>query len=314
MPNYGQDGPVVVAVGGNSDGRPVEWAAAEAAARGAALLIVHVLRPHWALDLSGLVPVGDCWSDRALAEDALQLAVRRARAVASDLEIRAQSVVGPPVALLTARSRGAQLLVLGGPSAGDQWRVGPLHTPVCTRVAGRASCPVVVVGHLLRGLSAGASPRVVVGVDDSGQGRAALTFAFRAAAQRGLGLTAVRVAGSDLPGHARLLLERVLAHGRDQFADVPVEAQAVGGDPARALIAASEGAALVVVGARTRGLRPGAPGSVGGAVVLRAHCPAVLVPPRSLIPTVGVRAGRREVAGADAPAAAPLERRRASWD
>src|SRR5687768_1630708 len=106
-------GPVVVAVGDDLDGHALDWAAAEAAARRCRLDVVHAERLRWAADPSGMVPVADFSSYRAATDDLLRAAVRRARSVASDLEVSAESVVGSTVPVLVSRGRGAQLLVIG---------------------------------------------------------------------------------------------------------------------------------------------------------------------------------------------------------
>src|SRR5919107_5917576 len=139
----GECGPVVVAVGNDSDGQALDWAAAEASARGCGLHVVHAERLRWAVDLSGLVPAADIPSCRAAAEQLLAAAVRRARAVAPDVEVTAESVVGSPVPLLLAQGRGARLLVLGSRGAAVPGRLPAPST--CDRVAGRVPCPVAVV-------------------------------------------------------------------------------------------------------------------------------------------------------------------------
>ena len=107
------DGPVVVAVGDDS-GPAVDWAAAEAAARRSRLHVVHAERLRWTVDPSGFVPVADFWSCRATAVALLREAVRRARAVAPEVDVVAELLFGPAVPSILCRSRGAQLLVLGG--------------------------------------------------------------------------------------------------------------------------------------------------------------------------------------------------------
>jgi hypothetical protein len=116
---------------------------------------------------------------------------------------------------------------------------------------------------------------VVVGIDAHGGGAATLEVAFRAAAQRGVPLTAVHAWTPDMPaGHdavcgsfaasearAHEHLQRALEPWRSRFADVPVVHRLTAADPAAVLTRESEGAALVVVGSaggacRERGSAP----------------------------------------------------------
>jgi hypothetical protein len=53
------DRPVVVAVGNDTNGQALDWAAAEASARRCPLHVVHAERLRWTIDPSGLVPVAD---------------------------------------------------------------------------------------------------------------------------------------------------------------------------------------------------------------------------------------------------------------
>jgi len=120
-----------------------------------------------------------------------------------------------------------------------------------------------------------------------------LSVAFRAAAQRGVPVTAVHAWSPDVgAGHeavygpsaaskegARLVLDEALEVWRSRFADVPVETRLLAVDPAAALIRESEGAALTVVGSWSRGtVRTALFGSVSRDVAQQARCPVVVVP------------------------------------
>jgi nucleotide-binding universal stress UspA family protein len=199
-----EDGrPVVVAVGNDSTGQALDWAAAEASARGCRLHVVHVERLTWAVDPSGLVPVADFRSYRVTAVHILRAAVRRARSVALDVDVSAELGFGPPVPMLLTQSRGAQLLVLGSRNPPFRSRLKDrVALSVCDRVAGRALCPVAIVRPLRTNPQAGSPLRVVVGIDGHGSCAAVLGVAFRAAAQRAVPLTAVHAWTPDGPaGH-----------------------------------------------------------------------------------------------------------------
>lgn len=129
--------------------------------------------------------------------------------------------------------------------------------------------------------------RIVVGVDESGGGRAALEWAVAEARQWGATLEVV-LAWSYLvqPSSefrpdfdataAEELLGRLLA---DLDTDgVEIVRQVVNELPAQAVIAAADGADLVVVGARGLGGFTGLLlGSVSQQVVTHAPCPVVVV-------------------------------------
>jgi nucleotide-binding universal stress UspA family protein len=294
----GGRGAVVVGADGASSYDAVDWAAAEAATRRAPLVVVHALRCPLVLDPYGAVPVAD--PGRLVpeaAERVVRTAVQRARTVAPDVELSAQLISGAQFRALGELSRHAALLVLGGrPLSG---RRGVTHRSASERMTGRAHCPVVVV-RSRAGVRPGVSrPRVVLGVGPSPVGAAAIAFAFRAAAQRGIPLTAVHTWRRDLPAdaeaacgqptateaHARATLDRVLEYWGHRFVDVHVEQKVLPGDPATALIAESVGAALVVVGSRGRGrMRTWLLGSVGRTVVQRAHSPVVVVGRDGIMP------------------------------
>jgi nucleotide-binding universal stress UspA family protein len=320
-------GPVVVAVGDDSCGQTVDWAAAEAAARGCRMHIVHAERLRWTVDPSGLVPVADSASSLAATEHILPAAVSRARSVAPDIEISAESVVRSTVALLVSRARHARLLVLGShvPPLPRALR-SVLNPSVGDRVAGRAACPVAVIRPLPSSAPVGSSPRVVVGVDGSATCAAVLGVAFHAAAQRGVPLTAVHGWMADLPAdheavcgpvaaseeRASLVLDQALEAWRIRFPDVPVETRLPVADPAAALVRASEGAALTVVGCRARGsVRATFFGSVSRHVVQRVRCPVVVVPTsRAAVPG---NIARRADHVVDPTGSRPARQRRAPW-
>ena len=286
--------PVVVGVTAWSGptGRAVEWAAAEAAAQQCPLQVVHALRPHRALDLSGMFP--GC-ADVPTAEDAgarlLESAVARARSVHPDQEVTAHLVAGGVAQVLLRRSRDARLLVLGrrpdGRSRGGQ---GRLTGSLAARLSASARCPVAVVRP-----DAPCADRshVVVGVDGTRRSDAAVGFAFRVAQQRGLGITAVHAWAADRPADleavtaplittevgAHDVLHRSLARWRTEYPDVPVVPEVVRRDPTSALIDGARGAALVVVGTRGRGPARGAVfGSVSRAVVDGVRGAVAVVP------------------------------------
>ena len=134
--------------------------------------------------------------------------------------------------------------------------------------------------------------RIVVGVDGSDGAAAALHWAVEEAALRGAALVAVLVWSyleqpalgeqafrPDFDEHlARESLAAMVEKAVGTSPAAPIELLVVCDLPARGLLAAAEGADLLVVGARGlggfRGLRLG---SVSDQVVRHAPCPVVVI-------------------------------------
>ena len=286
--------PVVVGVTAWSDtaGCAVEWAAAEAAAQRCPLHVVHALRLPVALAPLGLFPGSvDPGTAEATGARALEAVATRARSVHPGLAVTVRLLHGSPGQVLLRQSGEARLLVLGCRSAGRPRR---LQGSLAARLSASARCPVAVVHPAAGTLRPGpAGPRVVVGVDGTRRSDPAVGFAFRAAQQRGLTVTAVHAWCADRPADLEAvaaplissevgaydLLHRSLARWRTEYPDVPVDVEVVRRDPTSALLAGAAGAALVVVGTRGRGPARGAVfGSVSRAVVDRAPGAVAVVP------------------------------------
>jgi nucleotide-binding universal stress UspA family protein len=151
------------------------------------------------------------------------------------------------------------------------------------------------IGRPIEAVEAG---RVVVGVDGSELSTQALAFAFDEASLLGIGLTALHawdVPFFDVPGHGGAgvpgavrefkgeelrLLSESLSGWREKYPDVDVRQTLVHEEPVKALVEASSGAALIVVGSRGRGgFRSMLLGSVSHAMVHHARCPVAVVRP-----------------------------------
>ena len=149
------------------------------------------------------------------------------------------------------------------------------------------------------------SGRVVVGLDGSPGGRAALVFALHDAARRGAAIevvsafdtaeTLAALCGTtmDSVGSSTTqirdavdrqsvgIVEEACAELAGEFAQrPPVTVSAVGGGAAHALLQAAQGADLLVVGSRGRGgFASMVLGSVSMQCVLHAPCPVTVVHP-----------------------------------
>ncbi len=281
---------VVVGVDGSDSAlRAVRWAAEDAGRRGVPLRLVHTFVP-----LTSYAP-------RAVDPRTLHTAMRdrgrewldQASAVAAQagpgLSVDAVLVEASPVTTLVRESRDAALVVLGSRGLGGF--TGLLVGSTAVGLAGRARCPVVVV----RGAYEETAGPVVVGVDGTPTGEAAIAFAFAEAAARGAELVAVH-AWTDLlvetavatsaglldlapvEQQAEELLAERLAGWGQEYPDVRVTREVVHDRPARALLRHAEHARLLVVGSRGRGgFRALVLGSTSQHLLYHAPCPVVVV-------------------------------------
>lgn len=280
--------PIVVGI----DGSPcalsaVRWAADEARRQRRPLRIVHA----YGLPLGFTPTVADVVAMRRAMERQGRKWLEEARAeVAGDgpvPELVCAEVEAAP--MLTAEATDAAMLVLGGRGSGGI--AGLLLGSTAASVVGHAHCPVVVV----RGDLSTVDGPVVLGVDGTEVGEAAIGFAFAAAAAHDRNLIAVHTwtdslleeflqVGSTLAiGPARdqakeLLAER-LAGWQEKYPSVRITRVVTHERPVPELLRRAAGAALVVVGTRGRGGFPGLLlGSTSQQLLHHSPCPVAVVP------------------------------------
>ncbi|MGW5202581.1 universal stress protein [Streptomyces spiralis] len=273
-------------------------AAREAASRGVPLRLLHASPP-----LPGpVVPAPAADRLHLLGERTLQQVAADLGNRCPDVEVRCeQTDEDPAVALLTA-ARDAGLLVVGTRGTGgfDGLAVGR----VALRVAAASPCPVVLVPEQPGAF--GEEPRTAQGADQVVTGFGAhhpvgevADFAFSAAEARGAGLRVVRAWA--LPAEAVsaqtlvvteedratwedqevLRLSDALRPWREKYPHVVARTDVLLLHPAEALLNASRGAALRVVGRRTDPRAPADVGRLGPithAVLHHARCPVAVVP------------------------------------
>lgn len=269
--------PVVVGIDGSPSAQDaLAWAVVEAANQGRPLRIVHA-------DESPLRGEGE----RLLAD-----AEARARSLAPGIDVLGRLVTGAPALTVLEQASDAHLVVLGSRGLGGF--LGLLIGSVSLEVVSHAPCPVVVVRPRAPDEGAVSARRVVVGVDGSELSALAIGFAFRAAARRGVGVTAVRAWDVPMPVHAsllvpldriqeaeRLLLAKSLVDPQREFPGVDLQIKLVNDHAGHALVLESAGAELLVVGSRgLGGFRGMLLGSVSQAVIRHSSCPVAVVHPR----------------------------------
>ena len=287
--------PVVVGVDGSAQAlKAVGVAAREAALRGRRLRIVHALTWPVTAAVRVFSPASTAETElRRYADGIVAEAVERARLAAAGLEVSTEVVSGGPLTVLERQSRSAALLVVG--SRGLNTFTGLLAGSVAVHLASHTRCPLLVV----RGRP-DPSGDVLLGVDGSEAGAAAVGFAFAEASLRGARLTALHVWNpwsvpvpppppdpsepyASPPGALKeaeeRLLSEALAGWREKYPDVEVVPRVVRGRIRQTLIEATRNAQLAVVGARGRGGFAGMLlGSVSQALLQHADCPVTVVP------------------------------------
>jgi nucleotide-binding universal stress UspA family protein len=283
--------PIVAGTDGSEESlRAVDWAAREAALRGAPLRIVGTaellprMTPRAGAHGGSYETVTD-----VLVEDrdrALAAAAERAAKTADGVLIDTDVLTGPTAQAVTEAGSGALMLVLG--SRGTSAFTALLLGSVSRYAASHASSTVVVT----RDASPVTHGLIGVGIADTESCRDALAFALEEASLRHAGLHAIHAwhapqseitRAGPVPTESRAQaaadaasqLAGLLDECRAKYPDVEVTHEVVHGHPGRALAGLSARADLVVIGRRAGA--PG-PGSVRHALLNHAHGPVAVVP------------------------------------
>lgn len=292
------DAGVAVGVDGSSaSALAVRWAAEEAHALQAPLLLVHATAP--------LAPVSAGWPEAALLDgerlqEAGRVAGRRLLGWAWDdvrhrfprLEVHEIPRDGDPREVLLEVAAGARMLVVGYRGSGTFERL--LVGSVSATLADHAACPVVVVRPTPWG-----GDGVVTGVRGLGDAAVAELAADLAVSRLAEltvltcydGSTGAPRSVVDLPDLAlaplrlQLAVAEAMAGPDARHPGLRIERRASRADPAARLVLASQSAELVVVGHRRRHLaervgellRPDH-GQVARAVLAHAACTVAVVP------------------------------------
>lgn len=286
------DLPIVVGVDGSEPGlRAVDWAADEAALRGAPLRLVYASLWERYEGARLAEDLGEP-SERVRAEDIVDGAARRAHLRRPDVKITTEVLPEEPEYTLLRESRTASLLVTG--TRGRSALTEALLGSVSLTVAAHAHCPMIVVrgSHDNRALPA-THGRVVVGVGERPTSSAAVRFAFDEARRRGAEVEALRawrcpahettdhplLAGEPARVHEEQAAKALEAALQDAPADVRLHRRTVEGHARNMLVDASRDADLLVIGAKRRQRHFGLQlGRVTHGVLHHSACPVVIVP------------------------------------
>lgn len=287
---------VVVGVDGSAGSDlALRWAAAYAEQRDRALLIVNGLNLAAGTGVFGAYEVVvPQIIDTARAQGQALLARAEVEVRALHPGLRGSSVMTDDSAaeLMISRSADAYAVVIG--ATGNVGTVGHLGSTLLA-VTSHAQGAVIVVRPEREGSKdIRCTGPVVVGVDGSTVGEAAIGAAYAEASERGTGLVAVHAwsdwtAGEFLGTHAPIalgeldnveeaLLAERLAGWQEKYPDVEVTRELHTMGAADALLSWSKSAQLIVVGNRGRGGFLGLLlGSTAHSLVQHAHCPVMVV-------------------------------------
>jgi nucleotide-binding universal stress UspA family protein len=296
-------GAVLVGVDGSSDGaHAVSWAAHEAARTGVPLRIVHA--SPWSMLAEEPHRADRAWDEAHLGRRArrvLDAAARHAHEVEPGIAVDAELVCGTGPAALALTCAGAATVVVGRRGLGTQGtrQVGSAAAVLAEQV----DAAVVVCGYGAQHSHLGGHDGpVVVGVDNPARGectadqRHVLDTAFTLADRLSARLNVVH-AWNDVdwgPGDAlaayltdwptaakdtEVALEDLLTEWYERYPQVAVTLTVVDSRPSHALIGASAGATVVVVGGCGRASLPGSRfGPVARRVTAGASSPVLVVP------------------------------------
>lgn len=284
--------------------RAVRWGAAAAAERAWPLVLVAAVKLP-AMFFAEPAPAGLFEEELTrMARKNLDDAEALARQVATelglghDLSVTTLVRTGAAAQILRDASAGARMLVLGTRGHGEL--SGLLVGSVTRSVVAHALCPTVVVPAAFDQADPAMleNAPVVVGVDGSPEGAAAIDMAFGEAAERGVTLLVVNAwhditveldpdseHQSGLQAYEESVVAARIAGFRDVYTDVPVEVRVRQEKPVAALARLSEQAQLLVVGTRGRGGFAGLLlGSTSAALLAHTRCPLMIVRPDADLP------------------------------
>jgi nucleotide-binding universal stress UspA family protein len=291
---------LVVGIDGSDESAAaLRWAVEDARRRDLDVELVYGLAIPVVSDAYGMVMTRPDIDELCrYSESLLDAARTAAQRMDPDVAVRTRLLNGPPAAVLIEASKEATGLVVG--SRGIGAISGRMLGSVSVRVAAKACCPVYVIPPDYDAAVSVGDP-VVVGVDGSAYGDAALRLGFDEARCRDTNLMVVVAYhvpwlarpvepnliaefSSSESQQAHRIADETLARVRtDADFGVGVEVRVVECQPPEALIAAGKEAMLTIVGSRGRtALSRALLGSVSRAVLQEATRPVAVVrfPPK----------------------------------
>ncbi|MGN6273556.1 MAG: universal stress protein [Protaetiibacter sp.] len=263
----------VVGVDGSAPSEAaLAWAVRNARRDGAALELVHVVDPEQGMMGVDLLDAAERAGERLLAD-----AAQRVRAQHPELEVSAELLSGVPTWTLAAHARPEDTLVVGTGKTG--YVSGRVLGSRSVQFALAASCTVAVVPEGDPKFREG----VVAGIDRPETAAAIARRAAREAVDRGMRLTLIHAVPPEVVDTQRANLESPLVLAADAAREVEgmleIRSRLSTRVPAEALLDASRGSALLVVGPGSVAETHSPLGTTLHAVLLNANAPVLVVRP-----------------------------------
>ncbi len=277
---------IVVGIDGSEHSRlAVKWAADEAKLRESVLRIVYAgsaepeAVPAWYSSTPATMSAG-----QAVVDDAFALIATRHASLILETDLPDS----PPAQALITASGSADLMVIGARGKGGFKEL--LLGSVSHRTVQGARCPVVVVRPVPDAAVYVVTPsRIVVGIDGSNHSDLALRWALHEAELRSASVEAIfacviapmtgfmNSASTGYEEAGRPIIEAAVVHAAEWRPTVPFSASALFDATVPALLAACDGADLLVVGSSGHGSRHFLLGTVADQCTRHAPCPVAVV-------------------------------------
>ena len=273
----------------------VDWAAERAVEVGAPLLVVlalpEVIIPRRVLPHHVLA------SDQGMDEVRQRASARlaelgdRVREAHEGLQVETRLLTGRASYVLAGASKSAEMVVVGARGRSD--------VPASVRALGGTADAVTTHAHgpvavIRPDTKRDAEGPVVVGVDDSPEAMAAVSFAVAEAVRRGTGLVAVHVwdatlmlmggaglwsgDGTQISAALETMIDEVMRPYLDEHPDLQYRTLVLSGRAPNVLAEAAREASVLVIGSRGRhGFAGQLLGSTSRDVLREAECPVVVV-------------------------------------
>ncbi|MEY9952500.1 universal stress protein [Leifsonia sp. EB34] len=291
----------IVGVDGSVPARAaIRWAVAGARERGVRVTLVHVADDEWGAVGALLIDEVDQDAEKRLAEE-----VAYARSLGADVPIHGEVRTGSPMAELASFSDEGTMIVVGTHKTGFHY--GRAFGSRSLQLANLATGPVAIIPEAASRMRRG----VIVGVDDTPAGEAAVDLAADLACDHHCELMTVRSSEAHIPfdpddpderrdwqlrrdDEARGYLASAVARARARQPGIVIRSRVVRRPAGAALNELARSAELLVIGdSRRAHAQLGSLGAVAYDVLLNLSSPTIVVH----APTAGARAEQPKAEG-----------------
>lgn len=275
----------VVGVDGSVPARAaIRWAVAGARERGVGATLVHVADDEWGAVGSLLIDEVDQDAQKRLAEE-----VAYARSLGTDVPIHGEVRTGSPMAELASFSDQETMIVVGTHKTGFHY--GRAFGSRSLQLANLATGPVAIIPEAASRMRRG----VIVGVDDTPAGEAAVDLAADLACDHHCELMTVRSSDAHIPfdpdetderrdwqlrrdDEARGFLAAAVTRARARQPGIVIRSRVVRRPAGAALNELARSAELLVIGdSRRAHAQLGSLGAVAYDVLLNLSSPTIVV-------------------------------------